>query len=376
VPRHTVALLLILLTAGCGASVRYVSDSGAGAYEAALTTFGDGFAAAWYDTRDGNAEIYMRLLDGDGNPAGPERRLTTDREDSYEADIIAVDNAVAVAWYDKSANGVLRPRVGMWTAEGRQRWTAVLAPSGRNTIVRARGHDLFVAWITDGDAGAVSSIWGQFLGADGKPLDMPIRLAPAGRTTFNLNAEVDRYGRAWVVFDAKAGTRNEELFLVRAGSPPMRLTPDDGIASTYPDIALNGGRVAVTWSDERDGNKEIYLAVVAGEDLADRFEARSRRVTMTRGESIGSYLAWNGPVLGMAWSDNTEGQHEIYLQFFDVGGRELTMAERQTETPRASLVPAIQPWRDGFALAWNEYEQPAESHGSTGKSEIAFTVVD
>ena len=53
-----------------------VSHSGAGAYEAALATDEKGFAVAWYDTRDGNAEIYMRLLDDSGRPSGPERRLT------------------------------------------------------------------------------------------------------------------------------------------------------------------------------------------------------------------------------------------------------------------------------------------------------------
>ena len=43
-----------------------VSQSGAGAYEVALAGDDAGFAVAWYDTRDGNPEIYMRLLDESG----------------------------------------------------------------------------------------------------------------------------------------------------------------------------------------------------------------------------------------------------------------------------------------------------------------------
>lgn len=367
--------LLLVLAAGCGGSVSGVSDSGAGAFEASLAALDDGFAVAWYDHRDGNAEIYMRLLDGAGRPRGPARRLTSDPEASFEADVVAAGDALAVAWYDKDGAGTLRPRLGVWSREGVERWTVVLAPGGRNPVVRTRDRDLFVAWIQD-EAGASASVWGQWWGLDGKALGAPMRLAPAGRTTWNLNAEVDRYGRAWVVFDAKAGTRSEELFLVRAGSMPFRLTDDDGRPSKYPDIALSGSRVAVTWYDERDGNKEVYLSVVVPEDLTTRFEARAKRITYSRGESIGAYLAWNGPLLGLAWSDDTEGQHEIYFQFFDANGRELAPAERITETARASLVPAVVPAGERFALAWNEYEAAAEGHGSTGQSEIAFNVVD
>src|SRR5690606_17052963 len=68
-------VLALALAAGCAASgPRQVSDSGAGAFEAALAATEDGFVVAWYDVRDGNAEIYARLLDPDGRPLEPERR--------------------------------------------------------------------------------------------------------------------------------------------------------------------------------------------------------------------------------------------------------------------------------------------------------------
>ena len=45
-----------------------------------------------------------------------------------------------------------------------------------------------------------------------------------------------------------------------------RLSADDGASSLYPDLAFGAGRVAVTWWDTRDGNAEIYLAVVDEEE--------------------------------------------------------------------------------------------------------------
>jgi hypothetical protein len=363
-----------LLCAACGGGGQYISGTDAGAHAPALVSFGDGFAAAWYDTRDGHADIYTRLLDPAGRPSGPEQRVTSDSADSYEPDIAAIDaDTLAIAWYEKDASGALRPHVGTWGRDGRRQWSTAVASAGRNAAVRPRGRDLFVAWIQD-DTATASSVWGQFYGGDGKPIDMPMRLAPASRTTGHLNAEVDRYGRAWVVFDARAGTRSDEVFLVRAGSTPTLLTADDGVSSKGPDISVSGGRVAVAWSDERDGNKETYFAVISDNDLT-RFETRARRLTMTRGASIGVEAAWNGPLLGVAWSDETEGRGDVYLQIFGAGGRELGAIERITGSGRTSGRPAMAPWGDRFALAWSEGESAGDGR-APARGDIAFKVIE
>lgn len=76
---------VVAALAGC--SPRQISDSGFGAYDVSVATWSDGFAVAWYDTRDGNAEVYVRRLDAEGREAGPEMRVTTTAAESYEADI-------------------------------------------------------------------------------------------------------------------------------------------------------------------------------------------------------------------------------------------------------------------------------------------------
>ncbi len=93
----------------------------------------------------------------------------------------------------------------------------------------------------------------------------------------------------------------------------MRLTDDDGVASKYPDLAFGPDAAAVTWFDERDGNEEVYLAVAPFPQLRNRFEANARRVTPTVGASIGAYVAWNGGRVGLVWSDDTEGEAEVYF---------------------------------------------------------------
>ena len=161
---------------------------------------------------------------------------------------------------------------------------------GRNTVVGIHDDTIFAGWIQD-DTETESSVWARWWNVDGRPESMPKRLAPAGRTTWNLNATLDGEGNAWLVFDATAETEADELFLIRTtldGEPVVRqLTRDDGFASKYPDLALADGRAAVTWFDERDGNQEVYLAVAPTVEIGARLEEVANRVTTTPGHSIG-----------------------------------------------------------------------------------------
>lgn len=272
---------------GSAAAVTQVTRSGVGAFEAALATRKDGFVVAWYDNRDGNAEIYMRPLDANGGPAGPERRLTDGPEQSYEANIDTVHDAVAIAWYDKSATDRLVPKLGVWEFSGRNRWVHTLSDVGRNPVVSAHGEDLFCAWIAPGPDGG-EWVWAGWWTSDGQQRGASQRLAPVGRTTWNLNAFAQDAGRALVVFDATAGTRADELFLVRVGpdgSRVTRLTADDGTPSKYPDIH-GAERLALTWFDERDGNQEVYLLIADDQEMTGEIDRRARRITHSPGETL------------------------------------------------------------------------------------------
>ena len=380
--------LAVLLLSGCdGPRFVEISDPGGGAYEASLTRLGDGWAVAWYDTRDGHPEIYTRLLDVNGHPTGPPRRLTDTPNYSYEPQLAAAGiSELVVAWYAESPSGASVTHVAVWGLEEDDgpRWMRTLsdpARLGRNVIVRVEGRRLFCAWIEKSEDNRDAAVWAQWLDLDraGRPFAPAKRLADAGPTTWNVNAAIDGDGRAWVVFDATAGTRTDEIFLVEADdavASPVRLTDDDGVASKYPDLAFGSGSAAVTWFDERDGNQEVYLAVASLPELRDRFEAHASRVTTTAGASFGAYLAWNSGRVALVWSDDTDGEAEVYFREFGSTGAALDVAERLTNNSTASLIPAIQSSDDGFALAWNE-DVVAErgDHRSGGRSDIVFATV-
>jgi Tol biopolymer transport system component len=365
------------VTVACNQRPIQISDSATGAYEAALAPFDEGFAVAWYDTRDGNAEIYTRLLDADGRVAGPERRLTHGPEESYEASIDRLGDRLALAWYDQTAEGQQTAKLGVWTRDGVNRWLHALDSGTRNPVIRTTATAVFCAWIQS-EADGREAVFARWWDTDGRPRAAPLRLGPASKTTWNLNAAIDEQGTGWVAFDAEVSTRASEVYVAKvdgAGAGAIRLTKDDGAPSKYPDLSIGAdGRAALSWQEERDGNVEVYLLTGNKGDLAGEIDGRSRRITNTPGESTGAYLAWNGDRLGLAWSDKTPGQPEVYLESFDGSGTSREQARRITQSATWSLVPAIRPRGTGFALAWNEY-QPASIEIHNGTSQIFFTAI-
>ena len=378
-PLHFAFCLLNCLLTACGPASTpiQVSHSGVGAYEAALALDKAGFAVAWYDTRDGNPEIYMRLLDENGRPSGPERRLTETADMSYEASLERVGDDFVVAWYEQTGDGRQTAMLGEWGRDGGRKWLQAIAPASRNPVVATDGQAIVAAWI-QADSDKSEWVWVGTWDPDGHESRNRARVGLASKTTWNLNLAVDRSG-VWVVFDAVNSTRASELFLGRldeSGVHLERLTRDDGAESKYPDLKINGeGRVALTWYDMRDGNDEVYLFVGGQSDVHGEIDGRSRRVTTTDGESIGAYVAWNADAVGLAWSDKTPGVHDIFFQRFDSAGMPVGAEGRITSTQMWSLVPAIRPWRKGFALTWTEY-QPTSSQVHEGTGEVAFTLVE
>lgn len=66
----------------------------------------------------------------------------------------------------------------------------------------------------------------------------------------------------------------------------------------------------------------------------------------------------------------------MYFQAFDVGGEPVRPAQRVTTTPESSLIPAIRPWQDGFAVAWNELAPgPSGMHDAATRSEVRLAIV-
>lgn len=375
--RWPLVMTLLLLTA-CGPRPVVVSPSGAAAFEVDIASDGERVAIAWYDDRHGVEDIYLRLYDRQLRPLTPEWLLSTSARPSWEPDVVLLGADLAVAWYEREANGRYSTWLGLWDAEGSQRWLKQIpdAVSARIPLLLAVEDRLFLAWLEDGGEGE-SRVRAAWFDHDGKVLDAPRVLGPASRTTWNLNGTLLPDGAVVVVYDAAFETRASELYLARVSledSSLRMLGTDDGYDSKYPDIAIHKGRAALAWQDWRDGNEEVWLAFL--DWPADESGLQEvRRITESPTPSQGAYLARDASRFVLFWNDEWRGREEIHYQYFDLGGAELTPARVLTRSSADSRIPAPAAVADGFVVAWGEVGSSGGHGNQKGRPEGGIRVL-
>lgn len=353
------------------------------AYEVSLAHGGGRLAMAWHGSVTGQRDaIHLRYADTRGRPLGQPARLSDGRRHAYEPSLQMLHEDPVVAWYEKDDAGNLQAVVARFAADGTRRWRRELSPpgvQGRIPVVRAGADAIHVAWLQQGGDAREASLHHARLDADGNWLEAPRRIGAADADTWNLNAALDTQGRFHLVYDARWKRDSKELQLLtvtREGATHTLLSGDDGMDSSYPDLALQGDRVAITWFDARDGNEEIYLFAGRLADLDAPVDGRAIRVTQSPGASIGAYVAWNADRIGLAWCDDTNGRPRVYFRNFSPEGRPLDAARALTDGRREGWIPAIIAWHDGFAVGWNERRAaPASGEHATLSSFAALRLV-
>ena len=84
----------------------------------------------------------------------------------------------------------------------------------------------------------------------------------------------------------------------------------------------------------------------------------------------------NADRIGVVWCDDSSGNYEVFFQSFDADGNPLAPPRQLSDTSTNSMIPAIKPWRDGVAMAWDEVlprEEGAPDDATRG--EVVFTLV-
>ncbi len=141
---------------------RRVSTGGDNANAPRLVRAVNGFVVVWYDTRDGNTEIYAAALDENGDRQGENIRVTDDAHPSVLPQIAAGPLDFGVTWQDR----------------------------------RAGNHE----------------IWFQHLDFLGRPTGSPVRISDDPANSFGPSIAWDgnRFGIAW--YDERDGDEPEIYF--------------------------------------------------------------------------------------------------------------------------------------------------------------------
>lgn len=117
----------------------------------------------------------------------------------------------------------------------------------------------------------------------------------------------------------------------------VRLTNNSG-GSQKPSISVSGQTVHVVWYDDRDGNLEIYYlrstdaGLTWGTDL---------RLTTNSGSSWYPSMDVFGSIVQVVWTDNRDGNNEIYYKRSTDAGINWDPVVRITNSTGSSIFPSI-----------------------------------
>jgi len=315
----------------------------------------------WFDNRNGppgNYEIYYKRSTDEGRSWDTaDTRLTFDPGESYTSTISASGLFVHVVWWDgrdgdyeiyykRSTDGGLS-----WSSDVRLTYATGVsrfpsqggsgsvvhvvwedARNGNSQIYYKRSLDDGATW--DPDTCLARSTWGSYSPA----------IASQGDTVHVVwydNRDKPYYPEIYYKRSTDSG---------RSWSPDTRLTLDSS-NSLVPTISTSGSMVHVAWSDERDGNYEIYYKRSTDGGLSWSSDLRLSALPYA---SSSSPIFASGNLVHVAWEDERDGNQEIYYKRSTDSGSNWSPDTRLTAAPGNSHHPFLTVSNSVVHVVWNE----------------------
>jgi hypothetical protein len=322
-----------------------------------VATTDDVVHAVWTDDRDGNSEIYRkRSIDG-GVSWGSDTRLTNDAGRSECPSIAVAGSAVHVVWKDtRDGNSEIFYKRSIdggvsWGSDTRLSvWSGAFAET---PSVTATGAAVHVVWYRDHggdnrkilykrsiDAGAS---WGDDtqLTNEASPSEFP-SVAATGEAVHVVWRDL-RDGN-WEVYYKRSIDGGETW------GDDTRLTNDGG-ASMFPSVAATGADVHVVWNDDRDGNTEVYYKRSAdGGAIWDS----DTRLTTNLSRSEYPLVAVAGAAVHAVWTDDRDGNSEVYHKRSIDGGEIWGDDTRLTNDGSGSMFPSVATTGAAVHVVWTD----------------------
>jgi hypothetical protein len=246
-----------------GSDIRITYSAGA-SYRPSLTWNGREFGVSWYDYRDGNYEIYFARLDFDGNKLGTDSRITNDSGSSYNPSLIWTGSEYGISWYD-SRDGNYEIYFARLDDPGNKKGSDVRVTNNHSSSYRPSvswtGNEYGISWYDNRDGNP--EIYFARLDNTGIKLGSDTRVTNDLSNSYypSLYWSGGEYAISWV--DERDG--NQEIYFAKLDSsgnktePELRIT-NDAAASDHPFMLWTGSDYGISWDDERVGSVEVYFA--------------------------------------------------------------------------------------------------------------------
>ncbi len=315
----TPLLTALPVYADWGADIRLTNALG-NSKSPSVAVSGNIVHVVWFDSRDGNDEIYYsRSIDG-GTTWGANVRLTTAAGNSFTPSIAVSGNNVHIAWHD-SRSGFeeiyyKRSTDGgtTWGADTRLTFAGVGAAL---SSIAVSGNNVHVAWQDQRDGNweiyyECSTDSGTTWGADTRLINAAGDSKDPSIAVFGNNVHV-----AWQ--DRRGG--NFQIYYKRSTDGGTTWGADTPIVnspklSEFPSIAVSGNNVHVAWQDNRDEyypKWEIYYKRSTDGGIT---WSTNTRLSCAPDLSEVPVIAVSVNSVHVAWMDLRDGNYEIYYKKF------------------------------------------------------------
>jgi hypothetical protein len=159
--------------------------------------------------------------------------------------------------------------------------------------------------------------------------------------------------------------------------PDVQLSFGTSSASERPSLAILGQDIHVVWQDNRDGNYEIYYSHSSNGGTSWQTESR---ITTNAGNSLYPSVYAPGQYVHVAWSDDRDGNKEIYYKrSTDLGSTwgpdtRLTVDSAESSYPSITVISSAVyvVWQD-LRNGWDIYGKRSADGGATWSTDTRLT---
>ncbi len=337
-----------------GTDTRLTNNTAASLYPSVAVS-GSVVHVVWHDSRDGNEEIYYKRSTDSGLSWGADTRLTNNTVASLSPSVAVSGSVVHLVWYDS--------RDGNWeiyykrSTDGGVSWGTDIRLTNNTAAswypsVAVSGSVVHVVWYDERDGNLEiyykrSTDSGVNWGAD-------TRLT--NNTSYSESPSVAVSGSVVHVvwYDYRDG--NYEIYYKRSTDSGVNWGADTRLTnntaySVYPSVAVSGSALHVVWFDERDGNSEIYYK--RSTDSGVNWGTDTR---LTNNTALSEYpsVTVSGSVLHVVWHDYRDGNWEIYYKRSTDGGVSWGTDIRLTNNTAISEYPSVTVSGSVLHVVWTD----------------------
>jgi len=314
---------------------RVVAAAASGATAVSLVRPGTGYAWAYADTRSGTSQVYVQITATSGAADKPEVMISDGIHAASSPQVLLRSpSTFAVVWLDeRTGDSDVYFRV-LDDSGAPAAGTADTNVSSTNTASLNpwavwNGNGFAVVW--DDVKGSNRDVYFQRLDAIGQPVGQKTRLTAA--TSLQEQPSIAWDGTQYAVVWTDERDGNREIYGQRVDAAggligsAVRLTAASGTSQKAVIRAIGSDRFAVAWEDARSGTSEVWYAPWQGPTWGAPAGAAA---SASSGTASSPSLTTTGAEMLLAWRDTRDGGAEVYARRFGYDGTALSGEVRLT----------------------------------------------